>query len=300
MTKPECQRSPAAAITVPEADWTLILRAQAGSFWEWRLQLADVWRYRDLLWMFVRRDFVSVYKQTLLGPLWFFIQPLLTTVTLAAIFGGLAKVPTGGVPPMLFYLAGTTAWNCFALSLTKTSLTFLANQQLFSKIYFPRLVSPVSVVISSLIQFGIQLLLFMGFLAFYLSRGFAVHPHWWLIAVLTPLLMGLMGVLGLAGGMIISTLLLIYADLASMVSFLVQLAMFATPVIYALASVPVHYRWWFELNPMAAIIETLRAILLGGDVAWRQLGFAAVVTLALGVLGLALFNRVERNYVETL
>ena len=300
MTVPKFQTVSAAETTVPEHFWSLVIRAQAGAAWEWRLQLADVWRYRDLVWMFVRRDFVSVYKQTMLGPLWFVIQPLLTTATLAVIFGGLAKVPTGGLPPMLFYLAGTTAWNCFSLSLTKTSLTFLGNQHLFSKIYFPRLVTPVSLVISSLIQFGIQFLLFMVFLAVYLARGSAVHPDWCLIAVLTPLLTLLMGMLGLAGGMIISTLLLIYADLANMMGFLVQLAMFATPVIYSMSSVPAQWRWWFELNPMSAIIETFRAIFLGGHVPWWQLGQAATVTLALWILGLALFNRVERNYVETL
>jgi len=300
MSNPILGTSPLAGSAHAEEEWTLVVRAQGGSVWEWRLQLADVWRYRDLLWMFVRRDFVSIYKQTLLGPLWFFIQPLLTTATLAVIFGGLAKVPTGGLPPMLFYLAGTTPWNCFALSLTKTSLSFLGNQHLFSKIYFPRLITPVSLVISSLIQFGVQFLLFMAFLVVYLARGFALHPNWWLIMCLMPLLMLLMGVLGLAWGMIISTLLLIYADLAGMVSFLVQLAMFATPVIYSLASVSEHYRWWFELNPMAAIIETFRAIFLGGHVAWLQLGLATTMTLILGILGLALFNRVERNYVETL
>lgn len=286
---------------IPTAgEWTTVLRSQAGTWWEWRMQLADVWQYRDLLWMFVRRDFVSVYKQTILGPLWFFLQPLLTTTTLAVIFSGLAKVSTQGMPPMLFYLAATTPWNCFATAVTKTSMTFISNQPLFSKVYFPRLIVPISVVISNLIQLVIQLGLFLGFLLTYLSRGYPVHPDWLLVGWLTPCLMLLLGLLGLGCGMIVSTLILIYRDLASMVAFLVQIAMFITPVIFPLASVPKQYLFWFELNPMSAVVETFRAIFLGGSVPWLLLGQSTMTTLIIGVVGLAFFTRTERNYVELL
>lgn len=277
-------------------DWSLVIRPH-GRWWE--LQLVDVWHYRDLLWMFVRRDFVSVYKQTILGPIWFFIQPLLTTIMFTVIFSGIAKVSTGGLPPMLFYLAGTTPWNYFATCLTKTSGTFINNANLFGKVYFPRLVTPISIVVSNLIQFSIQFLLFFGFMAYYLVKGEAIHPDWLMIVALTPVLLLLMALLGLGTGILVSSLTTKYRDLTFLVTFGVQLAMYGTPVIYPMASIPAKYLWIIEANPMSAIIETFRAIYLGGMIPWLQLGISATVTLFLLLLGVAIFNKVEKTFMDT-
>jgi lipopolysaccharide transport system permease protein len=276
--------------------WDLIIRPQ-GRWWD--LQLADVWRYRDLLWMFIRRDFVAVYKQTILGPVWFFIQPLLTTIMFTVIFSGVAKISTGGLPPMLFYLAGTTPWNYFATCLTKTSGTFVNNAHLFGKVYFPRLVTPISVAASNLIQFSIQFLLFFGFLAYYLGKGTPLHPNWLMILALTPCLLFLMATLGLGAGILASSLTTKYRDLAFLIQFGVQLAMYATPVIYPMSSIPPRYRLFIELNPMSAVIETFRAIYLGGAIPWVQLGISTAVTAALLLLGVAVFNRVEKTFMDT-
>ncbi len=249
--------------------------------------------------MFVRRDFVSVYKQTILGPIWFFIQPLLTTIMFTVIFSGIAKVSTGGLPPMLFYLAGTTPWNYFATCLTKTSGTFINNANLFGKVYFPRLVTPISIVVSNLIQFSIQFLLFLGFLAYYLIKGTEIHPHWLIIIGLTPVLLLLMALLGLGTGILVSSLTTKYRDLTFLVTFGVQLAMYGTPVIIPMASVPAKYLWIMEANPMSAIIETFRSIYLGGVIPWMQLGISAAVTLLLLLAGIAIFNKVEKTFMDT-
>ena len=279
-----------------DASWSLIIKPQ-GRWWE--LQLADVWHYRDLLWMFIRRDFVSVYKQTILGPIWFFIQPLVTTIMFTIIFSGVAKISTGGLPPMLFYLAGTTPWNYFSSCLNKTSGTFINNAHLFGKVYFPRLVTPISIVASNLIQFGIQFLLFFGFLAYYYFTGTPLHPDWLMILLLTPVLLLLMALLGLGTGILVSSLTTKYRDLTFLIGFGVQLAMYATPVIYPMANIPEKYRWFIELNPMSAIIESFRAIYLGGVIPWSQLGISAGVTGLLLLLGIAIFNKVEKTFMDT-
>ncbi len=265
----------------------------------WNLQLVDVWHHRDLLWMFVWRDFVSVYKQTILGPLWFFIQPLLTTIMFTVIFSKVAKMSTGGLPPMLFYLAGTTPWNYFSTCLTKTSATFIANANIFGKVYFPRLITPISIVISNLIQFSIQFLLFFGFITYYLIKGSAIHPNWLLIFLLTPILLLLMALLGLGTGIFISSLTTKYRDLNFLIAFGVQLAMYDTPVIYPLSQVPEKYRIFFEANPMSSIIEAFRSAYLGGSVPWGLLGISTLVTVLLLLLGVAMFNRVEKTFMDT-
>jgi len=265
-----------------EGDWTLVIEPQ------------DSW------WNLHRRDFVAVYKQTMLGPLWFFVQPLLTTLMFTVIFSGVAKISTGGVPPMLFYLAGTTPWNYFASCLAKTSGTFIANAHLFGKVYFPRLVTPLSLAVSNLIQFGIQFLLFAGFLAWYLFRGAALRPDWWQILWLTPVLLLLLGLLGLGAGVLVSALTTKYRDLTFLVTFGVQLAMYATPIIYPLASVPARYRLLIELNPLSAIIESFRAVFLGGAIPWAQLGYSASITGMLLLFGIIVFNRVEKNFMDTI
>ncbi len=277
-------------------NWSLIIKPHTR--W-WDLHLEDVWRYRDLLWLFVRRDFVAGYKQTILGPLWFFIQPLLTTIMFTVIFNGVARIPTDGLPPMLFYLAGTTAWNYFSTCLTSTSNTFVANAGLFGKVYFPRLVVPLSIVISNLIQFLIQFLLFLGFFAWYSLVGADLQPNAILILVLTPVLLALMGLLGLGVGITISSLTTKYRDLARLVTFGVQLMMYATPVIYPMSAIPVTYRWLIQCNPMSAIIESFRAIYLGGTVPWSALGLSTIFTLAILAIGVVLFNKVEKTFMDT-
>ena len=294
--EPHNRQKSASSPPAQDEDWTLIIRPT--STW-WELGLAEAWHSRDLVWMFVRRDFVSVYKQTVLGPVWFFIQPLLTTLMFTVIFSGVAQISTNGLPPMLFYLAGTTPWNYFATCLTHTSKTFVANEGLFGKVYFPRLVAPISVVLSTLIQFGIQFLLFLGFLAYYYGRGADIHPDLLMIIVLTPVLLVLMGLLGLGTGILVSSLTTKYRDLTFLIAFGVQLAMYATPVIYPMSSVPEKYRVFIELNPMSAIIESFRSIYLGGPVPWPQLGVSAAVTGVLLLTGIAIFNKVEKTFMDT-
>jgi len=277
-------------------DWDLILYSTTS--W-WDLQLQDVWRYRDLLWMFVRRDFVAVYKQTVLGPIWFIIQPLLTTAMFTVIFSGLAKLPTNGLPPILFYLAGITPWNYFSTCLTKTSSTFINNAGIFGKVYFPRLITPLSIVISNLIQFGIQFVLFLAFLLFYYVRGADVHLNVLMVMLLTPLLLVNMAFLGLGTGIIISSLTTKYRDLTFLVSFGVQLAMYATPVIYPASMVPERYAFLMRLNPMAPVIETFRSIYLGGTIPFRNLGISVSITTLLLLTGILLFKKVERTFMDT-
>jgi lipopolysaccharide transport system permease protein len=277
-------------------NWDLVLDPH--THW-WDLQLRDVWHYRDLLWMFVRRDFVSVYKQTVLGPLWFIIQPLLTTAMFTVIFSGLAKLPTNGLPPMLFYLAGVTPWNYFATCLNKTASTFVSNAGIFGKVYFPRLVTPLAVVISNLIQFGIQFLLFLSVLVYFFWKGSAIHPNWPMVFALTPILLIIMALLGLGTGIIISSLTTKYRDFTFLVGFGVQLAMYATPVIYPASMVSAKYRRLFDLNPMASVIETFRSIYLGGSIPWNGLAISAATTALLLILGILLFKKVERTFMDT-
>lgn len=276
--------------------WDLVIHPTAP--W-WDLQLQDVWRYRDLMWMFVRRDFVSVYKQTILGPIWFFVQPLLTTAMFTLIFSNVAKLPTDGLPPMLFYLAGITPWNYFATCLTKTSSTFVTNAHIFGKVYFPRLITPLSIVISNLIQFAIQFALFFAFFLYYWAKGSPMSPNWIGILVLTPVLLGLMALLGLGSGIIISSLTTKYRDFTFLVAFGIQLAMYATPVIYPSSMVPEKYRVWMDLNPMSPVIETFRAVFLGGPIPWSGLAVATTVTLLSVLAGILLFKRVERDFMDT-
>jgi lipopolysaccharide transport system permease protein len=292
MSQPSVSEHPTSATE----HWDLIIGPR--THW-WDLQLHDVWRYRDLLWLFVRRDFVSVYKQTVLGPLWFFIQPILTTLMFTVIFSGVANIPTNGLPPMLFYLAGTTPWNYFSSCLTKTSNTFIGNAAIFGKVYFPRLIAPLSVVISTLIQFIIQFGLFLVFLTYYGIKGTSVHPNFPLIIGLTPVLLILMGLLGLGTGIVISSLTTKYRDFTFLVSFGVQLAMYATPIIYPMSSVPEKYRWLIHANPMSPIIESFRAIYLGGAVPWLPLAIATGTTLFLLLLGVLLFNKIEKSFMDT-
>ncbi|HET6861903.1 MAG TPA: ABC transporter permease [Pyrinomonadaceae bacterium] len=281
--------------SVEEQDWTLIIRPKA----RWLdLHLVDLWRCRDLVMLFVRRDFVSFYKQTILGPLWFIIQPLLTTLTFTLIFGNIAQLSTDGLPKILFYLSGVTAWNYFSDCLLKTSETFTANSNLFGKVYFPRLAVPLSIVISNLIKFGIQLGLFLGFYLYFFGKGANVHPTSALL--LMPLLLVLMAGLGLGSGIIVSSLTIRYRDLRFLVQFGAQLLMYSTPVIYPLSKLPQQYRWIMLANPMTPVIEIFRYAFLGtGTCSWKLLGFCAAATSLILTIGILLFNRVEKTFMDT-
>lgn len=279
-----------------EHDWTI--EAKSSLF---DLKLNEVWAYRDLLWLLVRRDFVSFYKQTILGPLWFFIQPLFTTIIFTFIFGNLAGISTDGLPKPLFYMAGITAWNYFADCLNKTSSVFKDNAGIFGKVYFPRLIMPLSIVVSNLVRFGVQMILFLLFMGYYYLVGAHFQVTWAIL--LFPLLLILMALLGLGAGMIISALTTKYRDLAFLIGFGVQLLMYATTVIYplstALEKYP-KYSWIIEYNPMTPIIETFRYGFLGeGSFSWQSLGYATTVTALLLVIGVVIFNKIERNFVDT-
>lgn len=277
--------------------WDLVIDSKFGWF---SLHLAEIWRYRDLLRMFVWRDFVALYKQTILGPIWFFIQPLLTTATFTIIFSGVAKISTEGAPPLLFYLAGTTPWNYFATCLTKTSTTFRDNANLFGKVYFPRLVTPLSIVISTLLQFVIQFLTFAAALAWFIWQGSDVRPEWLAVAWCTPVLIVILGALALGGGVIVSSLTTKYRDLAFLITFGVQLGMYATPVVYPLSLAPEKYRFWLELNPMTGVVEAFRSIYLGvGSFSWPMLAYSAGFTLVVLLCGVVVFNRVEKTFMDT-
>lgn len=279
-------------------DYSWTIEAKSSLF---DLKFGEIWAYRDLLWLLVRRDFVSFYKQTILGPLWFFIQPLFTTIIFTFIFGNLAGISTDGLPKPLFYMAGITSWNYFADCLNKTSTVFKDNAGIFGKVYFPRLIMPLSIVMSNLVRFGVQMLLFILMMAYYHFTGAAFHITW--AISLFPAIVLLMALLGLGSGMIISAMTTKYRDLAFLVTFGVQLLMYATTVIYplseALNKYPA-YAWIIEYNPMTPIIETFRYGFLGeGSFNWASLGYAGGVTLFLFVFGIVVFNKVERTFVDT-
>lgn len=263
------------------------------------LKLREVWHYRDLLLMFVKRDFVSFYKQTILGPLWFFIQPVFTTLIFTFVFGNLAGLSTDGLPKPLFYLAGVTAWSYFSECIVKTSLVFKENSRMFGKVYFPRIIMPLSIVTSNLVRFGVQMMLFLGMMGYYAAAG-AKFQVTWAIA-LFPLLIVLMGLLGLGIGLIISAMTTKYRDLSFLVNFGVQLLMYVTTVIYPLSAAPAKYRTLIELNPMTGIIEAFRYAFLGqGELTAWNLGYSAAVTLVIMVVGVVIFNKTEKNFVDTI
>lgn len=283
----------------PEAaamEWTTIIRPRHPWF---HLELGELWRYRDLVVMFVRRDFVAQYKQTILGPLWFFLQPLFTTIIFTVVFGHIARISTDGVPGFLFYLAGTVCWGYFATCLTETSNTFIANAQIFGKVYFPRLVIPLAIVISNIFKFLIQFCLFLGFLVYFYLKGAPLVVSPWALAL--PLLILQMALLGIACGTLVSAMTTKYRDLTLVVGFGVQLWMFATPVVYPLSQIPAPYRHYFAVNPMAPVIESFRAIFLGTrSITPEYLVLGWVITLSLLCLGLVLFNRVEKRFMDTI
>jgi lipopolysaccharide transport system permease protein len=262
------------------------------------LKFKEIWKYRDLLLLFVRRDFVAKYKQTILGPLWLFIQPIFQTLVMTIVFGRMAQLSTDGVPPILFYLSGITAWGYFANCLKSTSKTFSANAYLFGKVYFPRAVTPISIIISNLIQFGIGLLLFLIIYAYYFVIGYDLKPN--SVLFLLPFLIVIMGLMGLGLGMLVSAMTTKYRDLQYLVDFSVQLLMYATPVILPLSAVPDKYKLIMMLNPMTGIIETFKYAFLGtGGFSWALLGYSASFTIIVFFIGLLVFNKTEKNFMDT-
>ena len=276
-------------------EWDLTIEGQNSLF---DLKFKDVWRYRDLLTMFVKRDFVSFYKQTILGPLWFFIQPLFTTIIYTFVFGRLAAISTDGLPQPLFYLAGITAWNYFADCLTKTSTVFRDNSNIFGKVYFPRLILPLSIVASNLVRFGVQMLLFFSMMGYYYWQGATFTPT--LVLLMFPVLVLMMALLGLGLGLIVTAMTTKYRDLAFLVTFGVQLLMYTTTVIYPLSAAPEKYRHIIELNPMTGIIEAFRYSFLGkGEFSIWSIGYSALVTVIVLFLGVVIFNKTEKTFVDT-
>ena len=268
------------------------------TYW-WDLRLNEIWQYRDLLLLFVRRDFVSVYKQTILGPVWFVIQPVLATIVFSIIFGKVAALPTDGRPMVVFYLVGITAWTYFADCLNKTSKTFTENTHIFGKVYFPRLIVPLSIVVSSLIKFAIQFLLMLTVLVFYVFRGANIDLN--SMVLLTPLLIVIMAGLGLGFGILISSLTTRYRDLQFLIQFGVQMLMYATPVVYPLSLVPEKYRWAILANPMTSVIETFKVGYLGvGTMEYTHLAYSFTFMLVILFFGIIVFHKVEKNFMDTI
>lgn len=279
-------------------DWLFEITPKTKLF---SLNLKEVWQYRDLLLLFVKRDVVTLYKQTILGPLWYLIQPLFTSVIFTIIFNNIAGIDTGTIPPFLFNLAGVTSWNYFKECLTATSDTFKKNASLFGKVYFPRIIIPMSIVLSNLLKFGIQLGVLLGFYGYYVLNGFAIQPN--ALVLLYPLLIVVMGMLGLGLGMIISSMVTKYRDLTFLVSFGVQLLMYLSAVMYPISLVKeklADYSWVVEYNPMAHIIETSRYLLLNdGELSLNGVLYSVIITIIIFFTGLIIFNRTEKSFIDT-
>jgi lipopolysaccharide transport system permease protein len=276
--------------------WTEIIEPKRRMF---DLRLKEAWHYRDLLVMWVKRDFTATYKQTILGPIWIFLQPLLMTAMFILVFGRFAQISTDGLPRILFYLSGITIWNYFSESFTKTANVFKDNANIFGKVYFPRIVMPLSIVSSNLVRFVIQFGLFLAVLLYFVWKGNnSVHPN--IMIALTPLLLIIMAGFALGAGMLISSMTTKYRDLAFLLTFGIQLLMYATPVIYPVSALPEKYRVWVMANPIAPVVETFRYAFLGsGSFSWTALGYSTGMMLLMLSIGVVVFNRVEKNFMDT-
>jgi len=277
--------------------WTLIIKPKVSWF---EIDLYDIWRYRDLLILLVKRDFISVYKQTILGPIWFVIQPLLTTIVFIVIFDKVAEIPTDGAPPALFYLSGLVIWNYFSICLNKTAVTFSANEGIFGKVYFPRMIMPISNVISALITFGIQLaLLFVLIFYFNIFYNMDIHINHYIILI--PIIILIVAALGLGCGIIISSLTTKYRDLVHLITFGIQLLMYATPVIYPLSFFTGKYKILLLLNPLTSLIEMFRYSLLGvGDFNLIYLLYSVIFTIVILFIGVLIFSKVEKSFMDVI
>jgi lipopolysaccharide transport system permease protein len=275
--------------------WDLIVRPKRHLL---DINLKEIWQYRDLIMLFVRRDFVSRYKQTILGPFWFILNPLISTLMYTLVFAGIAKISTEGIPPQLFYLSGIVGWSYFAACLNGTSSTFISNAGIFGKVYFPRLAAPVSVIISSIVQLGIQLLLLAAVMIWYTISGYEIHFNWYILFI--PLLVVNLALLGLGIGIIFSALTTKYRDLSNLMGFGVQLWMYITPVIYPSSAVPEKYRIFVFINPVAPLVEAFKYSLIGaGEFNPARLLYSVIVTIILLFIGVVLFNRTEQNFMDT-
>lgn len=280
--------------TENENQWDSVIQSQTSLF---DLRLKELWHYRDLLVLFVRRDFVTVYKQTVLGPLWFFIQPLLTTITFTIIFGNIAQLSTDGAPKVVFYMAGITLWNYFSSCLTSVSGVFNANAGIFGKVYFPRLIMPLTIVISNLMKFGVQFLLFIGFVTYFTLQS-QIQPN--MAILLTPFIILLMALISMGIGLILSAMTTKYKDLNQLISFGVQLLMYATPVIYPSSSVPAGYQWVIQWNPLVGLFNYMRYAYLGiGQFSAFTLIYPTVFALGILTLGVLVFNKVQKTFMDT-
>ncbi|MFO1525274.1 MAG: ABC transporter permease [Turneriella sp.] len=279
-----------------EPKWDLVIVPKTGWF---DLHLGDLWRYRDLIFLFVKRDFVALYKQTILGPIWYLIQPLLSTLIFTVIFGRIANIPTDDVPHFLFYLSGLVCWSYFADCLMATSNTFIANAGIFGKVYFPRLAVPISIVISNMIKLSIHIVLFTGFYVYYIAQGVPLHPTGYLLFL--PFLILQMAILGLGFGILISSLTTKYRDLTLLITFGVQLWMYATPVVYPLSQIPEKFKILYYLNPMSAVITHFRTMTLGvGFVNFEAIAISTGITTVVLFLGVIMFSRVEKSFMDTI
>jgi lipopolysaccharide transport system permease protein len=281
-----------------DEDWLFEIKPKSNFF---ELNFKEIWQYRDLLFLFVKRDIVTVYKQTILGPLWYLIQPLFTSIIFTLLFNNVAGITTGTIPPFLFNLAGITVWNYFTSCLNDTSDTFKKNTSLFGKVYFPRVIMPISIVISNLLKFLIQFLIFIAFYIFYFIKGVTLSVNEYIF--LFPILILMMGILGLGLGMIISSLVTKYRDFSYLVSFGVQLLMYISAVMYPIELIVTKipsYSWVVKCNPLAYVIESARFMLLNvGDITFLGLAYTFVVTVFVFFIGLLIFNKTEKSFIDT-
>ena len=279
----------------PQQVWTEEIKSKNNLF---SINFNELWHYRDLLFMFVKKDFITFYKQTILGPLWFLVQPVLTMITFVVLFGRVAKLSTDGLPQVAFYLAGITIWNYFSEALTKTATVFKDNAAIFGKVYFPRLIMPLSIVCSGLLKFFVQFGLFILVVLYYTFIKQQIHPNLWVLA--TPFLVLLMALFALGLGMIFSSLTIKYKDLVFLLTFGIQLFMYVTPVVYPLSAIPEKYQYLVLLNPLTALFECFRYGYLGsGSFEPISLVFSAISIFILLVLGTLIFNKVEKSFMDT-
>lgn len=277
------------------SEWDIVIKPKRNLF---DINIKQVYDYRDLLFLFIKRDIITVYKQTILGPFWFFVQPILTMVIYVFVFGNIAKISTDSIPQPLFYLSGIVLWSYFAESFNQTSDTFTKNANLFGKVFFPRLIVPISHVVSALIKFLIQFSLFLLVYFYYYVNTDILQPSY-LIALL-PFLLLLMAGLGLGFGLIFSSLTTKYKDLKFLIQFGVQLLMYATPIIYPMSSIPSNYQFWIKLNPISHLIETFKTMFLGsGEFSVNGLIYSFVFTVVVLFIGVVVFNKTEQKFMDT-
>ncbi len=276
------------------SEWDTVIESKHSLF---DINFKELWHYRDLLVLFVKRDFVTVYKQTILGPLWFFIQPLLTTITFTVIFGNVAQLSTDGAPKLIFYMAGITLWNYFSNCLTTVSGVFNANAGMFGKVYFPRLIMPLTIVISNLMKFGVQFLLFICFIVYY-SMNNQIAPNSWIL--LTPIIILLMALISMGIGLILSSMTTKYKDLNQLIGFGVQLFMYATPVIYPSSSVPENFKWVLDWNPLVGLFNYMRFAYLGiGSFSINDIVYPTIFSIFILMTGILVFNKTQKTFMDT-